>query len=178
MPDVKVLLAYKKISGWAQISPTTNFAHIEKSMLEHSRGSSGELRSFDLNDPFEEALNLAYHGARAQHASFNITLERDFSDAIAPIELVPKDILGSVSSCSAMAFYAATKRQKEGSDPKYKPTLKIRHGISAMRLRSCARQRHWYSGRYQGHQAFLSRSPPPSRPKREPVSAPQSTTAL
>ena len=34
-------------------------------MLEHSRGSSGELRSFDLNDPFEEALNLAYHGARA-----------------------------------------------------------------------------------------------------------------
>ena len=104
MPDVKALLAYKKISGWAQISPTTNFAHIEKSMLEHSRGSSGELRSFDLNDPFEEALNLAYHGARAQHASFNITLERDFSDAIAPIELVPKDILGSVSSCSAMAF--------------------------------------------------------------------------
>ena len=26
----------------------------------------------------DEGLNLAYHGARAQDQSFNITLERDF----------------------------------------------------------------------------------------------------
>src|SRR5215469_9115297 len=58
-----------------------------KSMLEHSRGSSGERRSVDLNGLIEEALNLAYHGGRAQDASFNITLERDFAKAIAPIEL-------------------------------------------------------------------------------------------
>jgi two-component system, NtrC family, sensor kinase len=50
---------------------------IVKSMLEHSRGSSGERRSVDLNGSTEEALNLAYHGARAQDASFNVTLERD-----------------------------------------------------------------------------------------------------
>jgi len=61
-------------------------------MLEHSRGSSGERRSVDLNGVIEDALNLAYHGARAQDASFNITLERDFADAITPIELVPQDI--------------------------------------------------------------------------------------
>jgi NADP-dependent 3-hydroxy acid dehydrogenase YdfG len=52
---------------------------IVKSMLEHSRGTSGERRSVDLNGLMEEALNLAYHGGRAQDASFNITLERDFA---------------------------------------------------------------------------------------------------
>ena len=77
--------------------------NIVKSMLEHSRGSSGERRSVDLNDLIEEALNLAYHGARAQDQSFNITLERDFADGIAQIELVPQEITRSASTCSATA---------------------------------------------------------------------------
>ena len=38
---------------------------IVKSMLEHSRGVSGERRAVDLNALVEEALNLAYHGAPA-----------------------------------------------------------------------------------------------------------------
>jgi two-component system NtrC family sensor kinase len=44
---------------------------IVKAMLEHSRGSSGERRMVDLNALIDEALNLAYHGARAQDQSFN-----------------------------------------------------------------------------------------------------------
>jgi signal transduction histidine kinase len=40
---------------------------IVKSMLEHSRGGTGERRDVDLNGLVEEALNLAYHGARAHH---------------------------------------------------------------------------------------------------------------
>jgi hypothetical protein len=44
---------------------------IVKSMLEHSRGVSGERRVVDLNALIDEALNLAYHGARAQDASFS-----------------------------------------------------------------------------------------------------------
>ena len=55
--------------------------NIVKSMLEHSRGVSGERREVDLNGVIEEALNLAYHGARAQDQSFNITLERDYAAA-------------------------------------------------------------------------------------------------
>ena len=55
--------------------------NIVKSMLEHSRGVSGERREVDLNALIDEALNLAYHGARAQDQSFNITLERDFHPA-------------------------------------------------------------------------------------------------
>jgi signal transduction histidine kinase len=98
---------------------------IVKSMLEHSRGSSGERRSVDLNGLIEEALNLAYHGGRAQDASFNITLVRDFAEAIAPIEVVPQDITRVCLNLFSNSFYAATKRQKQGGDPKFKPTLKV-----------------------------------------------------
>jgi signal transduction histidine kinase len=98
---------------------------IVKSMLEHSRGSSGERRRVDLIGLIDEALNLAYHGGRAQDASFNITLERDFADAIAPIELVPQDITRVCLNLFSNGFYAATKRQKQGDDPKFKPTLKV-----------------------------------------------------
>jgi signal transduction histidine kinase len=98
---------------------------IVKSMLEHSRGTSGERRSVDLNGLIEEALNLAYHGARAQDASFNITLEGDFAESIAPIELVPQDITRVCLNLISNGFYAATKRQKEGSDSNFKPTLRV-----------------------------------------------------
>jgi two-component system, NtrC family, sensor kinase len=98
---------------------------IVKSMLEHSRGSSGERRSVDLNGLIEEALNLAYHGARAQDQTFNIMLERDFGQGIAAIELVPQDITRVCLNLFGNGFYATTKRQKEGGDPKFKPTLKV-----------------------------------------------------
>ena len=99
--------------------------NIVKSMLEHSRGSSGERRSVDLNGLIEEALNLAYHGARAQDQSFNITLEHDFAHGIAPIELVPQDITRVCLNLFGNGFYATTKRQKDGGDTKFKPTLKV-----------------------------------------------------
>ena len=98
---------------------------IVKSMLEHSGGTSGERRSVDLNGLIDEALNLAYHGGRAQDASFNITLEKDFADSIAPIELVPQDITRVCLNLFGNGFYAATKRQKQESDPTFKPTLKV-----------------------------------------------------
>jgi GAF domain-containing protein len=99
--------------------------NIVTSMLEHSRGSSGERRPVDLNALIEEALNLAYHGGRAQDQSFNITLERDYADALAPIELVPQDITRVCLNLFGNGFYAATKRQKEASDTGFTPTLKV-----------------------------------------------------
>jgi phosphoglycerate-specific signal transduction histidine kinase len=46
---------------------------IVKSMLSHSRGGSGDWQASDINALVEEALNLAYHGARAQDKEFNVT---------------------------------------------------------------------------------------------------------
>jgi signal transduction histidine kinase len=98
---------------------------IVKSMLEHSRGGTGERREVDLNGLIEEALNLAYHGARAQDQTFNITLEREFGTSISPMELVPQDITRVCLNLFGNGFYAANKRQTGGSDPKFTPTLKV-----------------------------------------------------
>jgi signal transduction histidine kinase len=97
---------------------------IVKSMLAHSRGGSGDWQSTDINALVEEALNLAYHGARAQDQNFNITLERDFDAVIAPIELVPQDITRVFLNLVGNGFYAADKRRREAGDS-FRPVLKV-----------------------------------------------------
>jgi PAS domain S-box-containing protein len=97
---------------------------IVRSMLEHSRGASGERRSVDLNALIEEALNLAYHGARAQDQNFNISLEREFGAAMAPIELVPQDMTRVFLNLFGNGFYAATKR-KAATDRAFRPLLTV-----------------------------------------------------
>jgi len=98
---------------------------IVKSMLEHSRGASGERREVDLNSLVEEALNLAYHGARAQDASFNITLEHDLDSAVAPIELAPQEMTRVLLNLFGNGFYAANKRLREGAAADFRPALKV-----------------------------------------------------
>jgi len=98
---------------------------IVKSMLEHSRGVSGERREVDLNTLVDEALNLAYHGARAQDASFNITLERDYAPALKQIELAPQEITRVFLNLIGNGFYAATKRARGNGEAGYRPTLQV-----------------------------------------------------
>jgi signal transduction histidine kinase len=97
---------------------------IVRSMLEHSRGSSGERRSCNLNTLVDEALTLAYHGARAQDQSFNITLERDFGEAVGPITLVPQDITRVLLNLFSNGFYAARRRQSMEANG-FEPTLSV-----------------------------------------------------
>src|SRR5260370_1233502 len=87
---------------------------IVKSMLAHSRGSSSERQAADINALVEEALNLAYHGARAQDQNFNITLERDLGRGIAPIELAPQEVTRVFLNLFGNGFYAANKRRRDG----------------------------------------------------------------
>jgi signal transduction histidine kinase len=94
-------------------------------MLEHSRGSSGERRSVNLNTLVDEALNLAYHGARAQDQSFNVTLERDFDESITPVTLVPQDVTRVLLNLFSNGFYAARRRQSMEGATGFEPTLKV-----------------------------------------------------
>jgi signal transduction histidine kinase/GAF domain-containing protein len=98
---------------------------IVRSMLEHSRGASGERRTIDLNTLVDEALNLAYHGARAQDQSFNITLERHFGEGIAAIEVNPQDITRVLLNLFGNGFYAARQRQRNAAAPDFEPTLTV-----------------------------------------------------
>ncbi|HEV2547049.1 MAG TPA: GAF domain-containing protein [Stellaceae bacterium] len=97
---------------------------IVKSMLAHSRGGSGDWQAVDLNAIVEEALNLAYHGARAQDQSFNITMERDLDRNLAPVEVVPQDVTRVFLNLIGNGFYAANKRKRE-ADAAFRPVLQV-----------------------------------------------------
>jgi signal transduction histidine kinase len=98
---------------------------IVKSMLLHSRGGSGERRQTDLNALIEEALNLAFHGFRAQDQGFNVTLQRDLDPNLGPIETVPQDITRVFLNLFGNAFYAVNQRRRDGGDPAFAPTLQV-----------------------------------------------------
>jgi PAS domain S-box-containing protein len=105
---------------------TTNLAKIAEhgrradgivnSMLAHSRGSNCDWHSVDLNALVEEALNLAYHGARAQDRSFNITLDCDLDRNLAPIEVVPQDVTRVFLNLLGNGLYAVSQRKREADD--------------------------------------------------------------
>jgi two-component system, NtrC family, sensor kinase len=97
---------------------------IVRSMLQHSRGSSGDWLATDLNALVEESLKLAYHGARAQNQDFKITLELDLDRNLAPIEIVSQDVSRVLLNLISNGFYAVTKRGLE-ADPAFRPHLKI-----------------------------------------------------
>jgi signal transduction histidine kinase len=100
--------------------------NIVKSMLEHSRGVSGERREVDLNGLVEEALNLAYHGARAHDQDFNISLERNYAADLKPIELAPQEITRVFLNLFGNGFYAANKRAQDNGDGSFRPVLSVR----------------------------------------------------
>jgi PAS domain S-box-containing protein len=109
---------------------------IVKSMLLHSRGSSGERQSVDLNALVEEALNLAYHGARAQDQNFDITLEREFDPTLAPIELIPQDVTRVFLNLISNGLYAVQKRDRSnGGHPALKVVTRDLGAVVEVRVR-------------------------------------------
>jgi signal transduction histidine kinase len=98
---------------------------IIKSMLAHSRGGTGDWQTSNINGLVEEALNLAYHGARAQDKDFNVTLERDFEATAKPIDLVPQDVMRVLLNLFGNGFYAVNKRRLGDGGADYRPTLRV-----------------------------------------------------
>jgi signal transduction histidine kinase len=95
---------------------------IVKNMLLHSRERSGEHRPVDINALVEEAVNLAYHGARVERQGFNITLERTLDPAAGQVDCFPQEITRVLLNLISNGFYAATKRKAQVNGG-YEPTL-------------------------------------------------------
>jgi two-component system NtrC family sensor kinase len=96
---------------------------IVKNMLLHSRESSGERRSSDLNALVSESLNLAYHGARAERSDFNIILEQNLDPDAGTVEVYPQEITRALLNLISNGFYAAIRRKIEGGGETFEPAL-------------------------------------------------------
>ena len=97
---------------------------IVKSMLHHSRSSSGIKEPTDINVLADEYLRLAYHGLRAKDKSFNALMKTDFDEKIGTIDIIPQDIGRVILNLITNAFHAVAEKKKEQGDG-YEPTVSV-----------------------------------------------------
>src|SRR5678815_5144138 len=97
---------------------------IVKSMLQHSRSSSGKKELTDINALADEYLRLAYHGLRAKDKSFNATMKTDFDNRIGKVNIVQQDIGRVVLNLINNAFYVVDEKKKSGIE-NYEPTVSV-----------------------------------------------------
>ncbi|MBR1226281.1 GAF domain-containing protein [Bradyrhizobium sp. AUGA SZCCT0176] len=96
---------------------------IVKNMLLHSREGGGDHRPADINALIDESLNLAYHGARAERADFNVTLQRDFDANAGMVDVFPQEITRVFLNLISNGFYAVNRRRIEASQSGFDPVL-------------------------------------------------------
>lgn len=106
---------------------------IVKSMLDHSRSSSGEKSLTDLNALADEFLRLSYHGIRAKDKSFNSEFKLELDPELPKVNIIAKDVGRVILNLVNNAFYAVNEKAK-ASNGTYQPEVvltskKIFYGI-------------------------------------------------
>ncbi len=96
---------------------------IVKNMLLHSREGSGDRTRVNINAMVEEALNLGYHGARAEKPGFNVTIEKSLDPDAGAAEIYLQEVTRVLLNLISNAFYATSKRKLDNSGGAYEPTL-------------------------------------------------------
>jgi signal transduction histidine kinase len=85
---------------------------IVRSMLLHSRGTAGQKQPTDVTALSRDALNLAYHGMRANDSNFQVALDMELDPAAAaPVEVIPQDLMRALLNIANNACYAAYHRK-------------------------------------------------------------------
>lgn len=106
---------------------------IVKSMLEHSRASSGPPQLTDLNALCDECLRLAYYSWRATHKEFEATLTPQFAPQLPSLQLVPQDLTRVLINLLTNAFYAVEEKRQQLGEA-FQPQVWLRtqptdHGV-------------------------------------------------
>jgi signal transduction histidine kinase len=97
---------------------------IVRSMMMHSRGRTGQREMTDVNYLLDEAVNLTYHGLRAQDISFNVAIEKQYDETIGKIEVVPQDLQRVFLNIINNACYAAHEKKIKLGD-NFSPKLSV-----------------------------------------------------
>ena len=97
---------------------------IVKGMLQHSRTSTGEKQSTNINVLADEFLKLSYHGLRAKDKSFNAELISRFDESLPKINVVQQDMGRVMLNLFNNAFYAVNQKAKT-AEAGYKPEVTV-----------------------------------------------------
>ncbi|SDD56396.1 PAS domain S-box-containing protein [Ruegeria marina] len=110
---------------------------IVKNMLLHSRDGPGERQSVGLNAIAEEAMNLAYHAARAEDKSFNIEMVKQLDADLGEVVCYPQDLMRVFLNLVTNGMYAAVKHREtaaSGFEPRITLTTKVRGDMAEVQV--------------------------------------------
>ncbi len=97
---------------------------IVRAMMEHARNGTGERQAVGLNDLVEEYAGHAWHGRRARHPGFEVTLAQNLAGDAGEVEVVPQEIGRVLINLLDNAFDAVRARA-EAEGPGYAPTVTL-----------------------------------------------------
>ncbi len=97
---------------------------IVKSMLQHSRSSSGKKEWTDINALADEFVRLAFHGWKAKEKSFNADVQTFFELSLGKVNINAQEIGRVLLNLINNAFYSINKKKELKGDA-YNPTVKI-----------------------------------------------------
>ncbi len=97
---------------------------IVKSMLQHSRSSTGNKEMTDINVVVDEYARLAYHGVKAKDKGFNVTFKSSYDTLTGACPIIPQDIGRVLLNLFNNAFYVVSKKALENIEG-YEPTVKV-----------------------------------------------------
>jgi len=84
---------------------------IVQDMLSMGRGS-GDRSPTDINQLVDEYARLAYHSARGTDQNFQLSIERDFDDAVGELNVVSQDLGRVFLNMVANSCYATDERRQ------------------------------------------------------------------
>jgi len=129
--EIEEILAGLKVNAEKITHHGKRADSIVKSMMEHARGSSGQREPAEINALLDEAVNLVYHGMRANDASFNVTIEKEYDETVGKLDVVPQDIsrvfLNLINNACYAAHQKKTAKSKEqtANENGFSPTLSV-----------------------------------------------------
>jgi len=88
---------------------------IIKGMLQHSRVSTGQMESTDINALADEYLQLCYIAFQSKNKDLNVNLVKGYDISIGKISVVPQDMGRALVNLYNNAFYAVYEKAKTKS---------------------------------------------------------------
>lgn len=102
---------------------------IVKSMLQHSRGATGQKEWVNLNNLADECLRLSFHGMKAKDKQFQASYRLQLQDDLPPTEAFPQELGRVLLNLINNAFYAVSAKNQEANEG-YVPTVTVTTGLA------------------------------------------------
>jgi two-component system, NtrC family, sensor kinase len=97
---------------------------IVRSMLQHTRKSSGVKEPTNINSLVDECLKLSYNGFRNKNKTFASKIETHFDEEVSQVNVMPQDLSHALMNLLNNAFYAVNEKKKQFNGT-FEPTVLV-----------------------------------------------------